>query len=211
MKQKIITVALVISCLTFSIIAFIVKNDKDTISPAITVGNKKLIYTEGDDYDTLLKDVKANDNKDGDITSDIFVDRIINRENSKQATVIYAVIDKSKNVGTNKRVITYIGKRDTSIEIDESGTTALVSNDKFPVIHLMTTTTTVATGQSFEPLSIVEDVLDDKDTREQLFQNIHIEGIYDTTVSGTYVLQYHVTDQENHSSNIEIFTLIVQG
>lgn len=230
MKQKIITIALIISCIILGLIALIIKTTHDTKPPIITVGNEKLTYTQGEDFSILLRDVKAQDNKDKDLSDQVFVERIIDMDNSQQATVIYAVLDSSKNVATAKRIVNYIkvseeqmtteNTTDTinaspNVGVSQQETTAqelpiLVANGESPLIQLTTNTMTIAVGQAVDLSTVVHDVVDNKDTREQLFQHIHIDGIYDINVAGTYVLQYYVTDQENNPSNIEAFTLIVQ-
>lgn len=107
MKQRIITIILLVSCVILGIAAFFVSVTKDKKAPVISVSEKEITYVEGAGYDSLLEGVTAEDNRDGDVTGNIFVDRVIPMAGNEKAIVYYAVADKSNNVGTAKRTVKY--------------------------------------------------------------------------------------------------------
>lgn len=107
MKQKVVTLILMAGCVVLGVAAFFVSAAKDKKAPEITISEEEISYVAGDSRDTLLVGVTAEDKKDGDLTGEIFVDRIIPMTGSDKAIVHYAVTDKSNNVGTAKRVVKY--------------------------------------------------------------------------------------------------------
>lgn len=107
MKQWFLTGVLGAGCIAVAAVGFLATAGKDHTAPVITVEkNGKIHYTEGEAYDKLLKDVKAEDNRDGDLTDQVFVDKII-PVSKKKAVVYYGVMDHANNVGTAKRTISY--------------------------------------------------------------------------------------------------------
>ena len=107
MKQRIITIILFVSCVILGVSAFFVSAAKDKKAPVISVTEKEITYVEGTDREELLQGVSAEDNRDGDVSDRVFVDRVIPMAGDKEAIVYYAVTDKSNNVGTGKRVVKY--------------------------------------------------------------------------------------------------------
>lgn len=107
MKQWFLTGVLGAGCIAVAAVGFLVTMEKDHTAPVITIEKtQKIHYTEGEVYDKLLKGVKADDNRDGDLSNQIFVDKII-PVSKKKAVVYYGVMDHANNVGTAKRTVSY--------------------------------------------------------------------------------------------------------
>ena len=107
MKQWFLTGVLGAGCIAVAAVGFLVTMGKDHTAPVITIEKtQKIHYTEGEAYDRLLKGVKADDNRDGDLSNQIFVDKII-PVSKKKAVVYYGVMDHANNVGTAKRTVSY--------------------------------------------------------------------------------------------------------
>ena len=70
-----------------------------------------------------------------------------------------------------------------------------------PNLILSKTKETISRGASFNRLSFVHDITDDKDSRESLFRKIQITGNVNTSVSGEYQLIYYVIDSDGNMSN----------
>lgn len=121
MKQRLLTVMLLMGCAILGVIGFFLYVGQDKQAPKISVKKMDITYHEGGDYDSLLKGVKAKDNRDGDLSSRVFVDRIIPTKDGK-AVISYGVIDKSKNVGTATRIVKY--KAATQEETNENADSA---------------------------------------------------------------------------------------
>ena len=226
-------------------------HSQDKTAPVITIEDKdkEITYRDGDDYEELLSDVTARDNRDGDVTDQIFIDSIKVASDGNRAIVQYAVIDKSNNVGTATRIINYEGSAKAEEEITQPETESaeeegsadrgrlllrhpnrmteeqqaasadneteeesgeLTPNGTSPAIRLTESSRTIRAGESFDVLSVVDQVVDDQDDESVLSRRIHADGEYNTSVPGTYTIRYYVTDTNNNTSNIEEFTLTVQ-
>lgn len=248
MKQRLITIVLLLGCVAVGAVGVLAYKKQDRTAPVITVSDKKISYTAGDPYDQLLEGVTATDNKDGDLTDEVFVDRVV-PTSKKKAVVYYGVMDKSNNVGTARKTVTYHGENnmgsdaediapadnadaenatqpdqsadqeqkdadkqqaDQQADQPDATTDDLKANGEKPAMSLTATSETIARGSNFNATSMVKDVVDDKDDRDTLFRQLHVDGTYDTTKSGTYELTYYVQDSDGNTSDPITFTLTVQ-
>lgn len=229
MKEKVLTLVMLAGCVILSVSALIIGISEDKKAPVITIQDRdnEFTYTEGEDESDLLKGVTAKDNRDGDLTSKVFIDSISVTSDGQNAVVKYAVIDSHHNVGSKTRIVTYktsqeneeSEKTDTTEnanqqqemqEKQENTETQLKPNGEVPAIRLKETSLTINRGEVFDPVSVVDQVVDNKDSTSALFRSIHAEGEYNTNVSGTYTIKYYVTDSDKNSSEAETFTLIVK-
>lgn len=78
-----------------------------------------------------------------------------------------------------------------------------------PRIYLSQYAVEIAAGSEFEPLSYVEDIQDDADSRDDLYLGIQISGEVNTSVAGTYELYYYVNDSAGNTSNEAKLTVTV--
>lgn len=244
MKQRLITIVLLLGCVAVGAVGVLTYKKQDRTAPVITVSDKKMSYTAGDPYDQLLEGITATDNKDGDLTDEVFVDRVV-PTSKKKAVVYYGVMDKSNNVGTARKTVTYHGENnmgsdaediapadnadaENATQPDQSAdqeqkdvdkqqadqpdatTDDLKANGEKPAMSLTATSETIARGSNFNATSMVKDVVDDKDDRDTLFRQLHVDGTYDITKSGTYELAYYVQDSDGNTSDPITFTLTVQ-
>ena len=239
MKQRLVMLVLAAGCVLFAAAGALVYLGKDHQPPEITVEKEEISYTEGEDYDVLLEGVTAKDNINGDLTDQVFVDRIL-QTGEDTAVVYYGVMDKSHNVATARRMITYYPAEDGSAEDAEAQGEAeaqeeekaeaqeeekqeetaknqpepaeepLTPDGARPALALTASETTIAVGTAFDPMSVVKDAVDDVDTRDALYQRISANGSYDTNTPGTYTIEYFVTDSSGNTSDPQIFTLKVQ-
>lgn len=234
MKQRLVLLALAAGCMIFALIGAVIFLGQDRRAPEITVKDEEISYTEGESYDVLLEGVTAKDNRDGDLTDEVFVDKIL-QTGEDTAVVYYGVMDKNHNVGTGRRTIEYHPSTDgnandaddtetdeTTDSQEEGRATAadtqseqqedeeLQPDGVRPALALTASETTIPAGTAFDPMSVVKDAVDDVDTRDSLYQRISANGTYDTNVPGTYTIQYFVTDSSGNTSDPQDFTLIVQ-
>lgn len=222
MKQRSLTVILLIGCAILGVIVFFLYVGQDRQPPKISVKKMNITYREGDGYDTLLKGVKAEDNRDGDLTGKIFVDRIIPTEDGK-AVISYGVIDGSKNVGTATRIVIYTAaaqeetkSKEPDPSEEKSEQNAAPEAEKAaqingaPDIALSTGQAVIEAGAEFDPLSVVAGVSDATDDPSALLQQVTVEGDYDSSVPGDYQLSYYVTDSDGNTSEVRSLILTVQ-
>ena len=107
MNQRVVTGLLTAGCIALAGAGYMTYKNQDRTAPEIKVDqSKKIAYTEGEDYGKLLEGVRAQDDKDGDLTSEVFVEKVV-PVSKKKAVVYYGVTDKAKNVGTASREVTY--------------------------------------------------------------------------------------------------------
>lgn len=197
MKQKMLTIALTISCVILLIICYMLGSKHDREAPVIKIKEMNLTFTEGDDESRLLEGVTATDNVDGDVTDQIFIEKILPID-KEHAIVSYSVLDQSNNVGSADRKILYYPKEEQSDDpsdsdpekLSEDNTTKEIDSEEYgvpqpegdpelspdgerPVLALVTDQIKIKSGDSFEPVSAVWGVADDKDDQEELY-NIFI-------------------------------------
>jgi hypothetical protein len=228
MNQRMVTGLLTAGCIALAGAGYMTYKNQDRTAPEIKVDqSKKIAYTEGEDYGKLLEGVTAQDEKDGDLTNEVFVEKVV-PVSKKKAVVYYGVTDKAKNVGTARREVTCQTAEDSDAaeetaqdaaaadeqSIDEQSidqqSAALQPNGTRPAMKLAEETKTIARGTSFNALNEVTDAVDDKDDRDTLFRGLHIDGNYDVNQAGTYTLQYYVQDSDGNTSDPITFTLTVQ-
>ena len=107
MNQRVVTGLLTAGCIALAGAGYMTYKNQDRTAPEIKVDqSKKIAYTEGEDYEKLLEGVTAQDDKDGDLTSEVFVEKVV-PVSKKKAVVYYGVTDKAKHVGTASRAVTY--------------------------------------------------------------------------------------------------------
>lgn len=107
MNQRVVTGLLTAGCIALAGAGYMTYKNQDRTAPEIKVDqSEKIAYTEGEDYEKLLEGVTAQDDKDGDLTSEVFVEKVV-PVSKKKAVVYYGVTDKAKNVGTANREVTY--------------------------------------------------------------------------------------------------------
>ena len=223
MNQRVVTGLLTAGCIALAGAGYMTYKNQDRTAPEIKVDqSKKIAYTEGEDYEKLLEGVTAQDDKDGDLTSEVFAEKVV-PVSKKKAVVYYGVTDKAKNVGTASREVTYqvaegsdaaeetaqdAAAADQQSTDQQSGT--LQPNGTRPAMKLAEEAKTIARGTSFNALNEVTDAVDDKDDRDTLFRGLHIDGNYNVNQAGTYTLQYYVQDSDGNTSDPITFTLTVQ-
>ena len=230
MKHRLVLMTLIAGCVLFAAAGALVYLGKDRTAPEITIKKEEISYTEGEDTTVLLTGVTAKDNIDGDLTDQVFVDRII--QTGKDAAVVYyGVMDQSYNVATARRKIEYHpaegaaaeeaentseepaeepAAEETEAETEAGAEEALQPDGARPALALTASELTITAGTAFDPMSVVKDTVDDVDSRDTLYQRISANGSYDTNTPGTYTIEYFVTDSSGNTSDPQIFTLKVQ-
>lgn len=202
MKRGVMGAILAGICVALGVAVAYVSSRQDKNDPVITVSEDAFAYTEGEGTDSLLAGVTAMDQEDGDLTDEVFVEKVV-PVNENKAIVYYGVLDKSQNVGTATKEVDYIPAGQEPEEQSPA------PNGERPVIQLTTATVDIPVGGPFDPLSYVQGVVDDVDTADVLSAHISVEGMYDISRPGSYQLTYVVTDGAGNASDPQILTLTV--
>lgn len=93
----ILNIALVIIC---GIILF----RTDRISPEFKFRTSELVYKEDTTESELLEGITASDNRDGNVTDRIVIEKIIKKEKESSVVIFYAVSDTAGNVMKTSRI-----------------------------------------------------------------------------------------------------------
>ena len=228
MKESVIAVALSILSGVLMIGAVFGIALKDRTAPVISIeGKNNLSYAEGDDMDVLLKNVTAEDEKDGDVTESIRVSDIYETRNGR-AMVIYVAKDTSNNIAKLKREIYYVQKENSAeVELeqteaeqtdDEQANMAQVETEQVnssmetaqPTgarVNMLQKEVTLKVGENFNILRYIQNAVDANGN--DISRSMHVEGNYDTNVAGVYELKIYAVDSEQTRTNEETFTLTV--
>lgn len=104
--KRLIWLVFVLACAGCA--GYIVKSRmvEDHTPPVITCGEDTISISVEDDESALLEGVKAEDNRDGDLTDSVRVASMSHFINGKR-TVTYAVFDKANQLGTLERTVEY--------------------------------------------------------------------------------------------------------
>lgn len=116
MSKKVVTVILAVVAVLLIGVTAVAYKSMDRKAPVISFPDGTAAYTDGETDDQLLQGVTAKDDKDGDVTKSLRVTSIIVASDGKSVTVSYAAEDKSHNVATEKRTMTYGGAKTGVIE-----------------------------------------------------------------------------------------------
>ena len=79
-----------------------------------------------------------------------------------------------------------------------------------PVIKLTTHEVHIEVGGDFYTMDYVEDAVDDKDTKDYLYDNMFLDSVYDKSKAGTYELIYFCVDSDGNRSNSAKLKLYVE-
>ena len=239
MKTKIV-IYLAMVTIALTVISVFAYMQQDHTAPTIDVPEGDITYIEGQGEDVLLSGVKASDDKDGDLSKYIRIYDVAVLENGKQALVTYAVYDKSNNLGKASRMVSYEAvkteekkseeedkeeeKTEEAKEEKTEATTEEVTEAKVPdgyedpemvstgapVLKLTTHEVHIEVGGDFYTMDYVEDAVDDKDTKDYLYDNMFLDSVYDKSKAGTYELIYFCVDSDGNRSNSAKLKLYVE-
>lgn len=104
--RGLICLVFVVSGIAAAVIFVKSKMVEDNTPPVITCEKEEIEISVEDDESALFEGIKAEDNRDGDLTDSVRIASMSHFINGKR-NVTYAVFDKSNQVGTLQRTVTY--------------------------------------------------------------------------------------------------------
>ena len=234
MKRKLLFFALGILCMAFSATAVFLVVDRDKTGPVIAVPEDgSLTYVAGEDKKILLEGVTASDSEDGDVSDTLVIESI--RPNGDRAVVTYTAVDHSHNASKASCVVHYqteteeeetiagekrlADSEDEAEELQENSETKAQKDvedaiadlpKESPRFRLSQHEVMLAVGEVFDYSQYISDITDDKDSREQLYGRIRLQGKVDTSKAGIYEISYFVVDSDKNQSNVEVLTVKVE-
>lgn len=102
-KEKILVIILIIINIALIGVCSYFYATQDRLPPKISFSENDTIYQPGIDEEELLKGVGATDKKDGDVSSRIVIEKILENEEKGNVVVYYAACDYSGNVAKASR------------------------------------------------------------------------------------------------------------
>ncbi|SHI81849.1 immunoglobulin-like domain-containing protein [Parasporobacterium paucivorans] len=212
MKSRIIAVS--IFAVTLVILYLGVSRMDDKEAPTIKFGNQVTSWHEEQGADILLADVRAHDERDGDVSESLIIESMTPLSDGKRISIIYAARDSKNNISKKDRVIAYNTEAEEESVVEETATAKTVIAEttiaetvgEVPVITLNTNQVSINAGEGFNAIDYVESAVDDVD---DAWRNIQIAGQYNVNIPGEYTLTYYIVDSEGNRSNEEKVILTV--
>ncbi len=173
-KIKIASMVLfIVSVLVFGAFTIYRKITSDNEAPVITCDSEELVLSVSASEEELLADVKALDNKDGDISDAVVIEKMTAFTEENTRMIGYAVIDEAGNVGRLERKLVY-----TDYE-----------EPKFQISHMMR----FPTGKTINLLEGVQALSSlDGDLTDSI--KYSLETTIDLTNPGVHQVEYRVMD-----------------
>lgn len=111
MKRRNMTMIIVLAVCLVLFVAFWLwgRLRTDTTPPKITIAESEQIpaISVRDPQSVLLQGVSAQDDRDGDVTASVIIERLANVNDNHEVTVTYAAFDSSGNVAKASRTVRY--------------------------------------------------------------------------------------------------------
>ena len=104
MKQgRGIRIIIIAANLALAVVCLVAYVREDKVKPEFMFQASDFLYTESVQTEELLRDIRANDDRDGDITERIVIEKVTENRDSSTAVVYYAVSDSAGNVAKISR------------------------------------------------------------------------------------------------------------
>lgn len=217
---------LCVLCVATTVSAVVLSMRRDKKGPVITVPEDGTItYRAEEDKKILLEGVTAVDEKDGDVSDTLMVESVRQTGNNDKAVVTYTALDHSHNVSKASCIVKFqqedqkpeaeeIQESEQEEQEEQEQDSAEVSEEALPEgspqLRLSEHEVTLSVGSKFDYSQYIADITDDKDSRSELYRNIHLDGKVDTGKPGSCQISYYVWDSDGNQSNIETLTVKVQ-
>lgn len=184
---------------------------KDTEKPVITIiGEKDITIEVGFDYKD--EGAKANDNIDGDITSNIKVVNGLDINKVGEYKITYTVSDKAGNISEEVRSIRVIAKPEPTTVVVKTTTKRSYSSGSKKTTARATTKkittppTITLRGKTYETVDKGNPYMDPgyvaTDAKgADITSRVSVSGSVNTNVAGTYTIKYSVTDSYGNSAS----------
>ena len=100
---------LLLICSTVAFVAFVVFDflRQDKTPPVITIPQEPCVMSVADPKEKMLEGVTAKDNRSGDVTASVVVEKVSSFLEDGSRIITYAAIDGSGNVGRGERTLLY--------------------------------------------------------------------------------------------------------
>lgn len=157
--------------------------DQDNEAPMIQCESEELTVSVSITEEELLQDVTAQDNKSGDVSDTLVIEKITELTEEQTRVITYAAIDDAGNIGHMQRVLKYEDYQEPRFSLSDPL--------RFPM------------GSSVDLLGRVHasSVLDG-DLSDKI--KYTMEGVIDLQNPGTYLVEYRVMDSAGRTVKIPL-------
>lgn len=177
------------------------------IYPGETDGQAVVVYMAKDSHNNVTKYIRILDVEAGATVDSI--GKVPTDANTDTETETESAVPETESAGQLDTEASAEADPETAArESAEADIAALAP--AAPVLRLKQYTVAIPVGSTFNQLSYIESITDDKDARETLYQRILINGSVNPAAAGTYELTYWVTDTDGNSSNQAKLAVTVQ-
>ena len=219
------TIGMILGMLNLILIAvcLVLYLGKDCSAPEIVLQTVEYVYEEDLPERILLSGVSARDNKDGDISDRVVIEKIVTSISQKTATITYGVADQAGNVKRASRTLVMpvlekpelptageAGNGGSAVSEAVESVATETTTDSRPAITFTGRELRVKAGETPVWESVMGEVTDDKDTKEMLLGTLEVKGEYDLQKAGEFYLTLSVTDSDGNVSNEYPMKLIVE-
>ncbi len=203
-------------------VTYIAKDKSNNVTAANNIvsysGDGSSIYSTFSNADSNQQ-MTASESTGEDMTTDAWNDKNVkhesnteemtSEENHVQTEDTTAKENLTKKDDDKENITEEATAYETASQEDTTEEPITEEVDENPVIKLSANETTINRGELFKVFNFVEDITDDKDERDYLFQRISVSGQYDIYTPGDYELYIFCIDSDNNRSNQEKFILHV--
>lgn len=185
-----IVLLFLLSAAAFAAYNVISRLAEDHTPPEITCESDSISVSVEDEPSALLDGVKAEDNRDGDLTKDVRVSFMSNFTEPGKRTITYAVFDKANNAATMERTLEYTDYTSPQIQLSAP---LRYSLEEMADVNLT------------ENMS-VEDCLDGDLTSQ--IRATYNEGVY-VSQAGDYTLTVQVSNSAGDTCSVPLTLTVV--
>lgn len=122
-REKAVGIAFVALNLILIVVCIVLYSRRDKTEPKFLIQAATIIYTPEADTLELMEGIEAYDNRDGDVTARIVIEKIVEDRAKDTVTVYYAVSDKAGNVAKFSKLFpAELPEEKTSDVSDETNT-----------------------------------------------------------------------------------------
>ena len=215
------------------VICLVLYLGKDRKGPEIFFNEEnQIVYEDGMEEAQLLKGVTAIDEKDGDVSASLLVEKVAGT-NGKEVIVTYVARDSANNVGKASRAFAVAGsygggdvlpeenvgtesegetesstgaeKEDESSAAEEEGQEEKPEEEKAgpnPVLILNADVIETKKGRAPNWNEVIEVMRDDKDDYNTLYNNLKLEGQVKLNEAGEYPVTLYTVDTDGNRSEV---------
>ncbi len=187
--SKISVIFLMVTLLVFAGYKAYDMGIKDKTAPVITVPDSVLSVSVRATESDLLRDVKASDDKSGDVTDNVLIEKLSSIDSDNNRTIHYVALDDSNNVGRAERTLHY-------------------TDYKLPEFSMTKGSLIVKIDGTINIMDYIKasSILDGNVTG---FVKYSFDDKLDTSTLGEYPVQFYVTDSAGGVSKLDTTLLVV--